>query len=86
MLKESDDLDILRVTFDSKMTFEKHLRSVYRAVLKILYILRKSRRIFHDRLLLVRCFRGFVMPVLEYSSAVKFGARLQIHTLNYWIV
>ena len=28
MLKESDDLEILGFTFDSKMTFEKHLRSV----------------------------------------------------------
>ena len=25
---------------------------------------------FHDRLLLGRCFRGFVLPVLEYCSAV----------------
>ena len=25
---------------------------------------------FHDRLLLERCFRGFVLPVLEYCSAV----------------
>ena len=35
VLKESDDLDILDilgVTFDSKMTFEKHLRSDSRAV------------------------------------------------------
>ena len=30
VLKESDDLVILGVTFDSKMTFEKHLRSVSR--------------------------------------------------------
>ena len=29
--KESNDLDILGVTFDSKLTFEKHLRSVSRA-------------------------------------------------------
>ena len=28
VLKESDDIHILGVTFDSKMTFEKHLRSV----------------------------------------------------------
>ena len=28
VLKESDDLVILGVTIDSKMTFEKHLRSV----------------------------------------------------------
>ena len=31
VLKESDDLDILGVTFDSKLTIEKHLRSVSRA-------------------------------------------------------
>ena len=30
VLKESDDLVICGVTFDSKMTFEKHLRSVFR--------------------------------------------------------
>ena len=28
VLKESDDLDILELSFDSKMNFEKHLRSV----------------------------------------------------------
>ena len=32
VLKESDDFVILGVTFNSKMTFEKHLRSVSRAV------------------------------------------------------
>ena len=31
VLNESDDLVILGVTFDSMMTFEKHLRSVSRA-------------------------------------------------------
>ena len=30
VLKKSDDLDILGVTFDSRMTFKKHLRSVSR--------------------------------------------------------
>ena len=70
VLKESDDLVILGVTFDSKMTFEKHLRSVSRAASQRLPILRKSWRVFHDRALLGRCFRGFVLPVLEYCSAV----------------
>ena len=41
VLKESDDLDILGVTFDSKLTFEKHLRSVSRAASQRLGILRK---------------------------------------------
>ena len=31
VLKESEDLYILGVTFDSKLTFEKHLRSASRA-------------------------------------------------------
>ena len=63
VLKESDGLVILGVTFDSKMTFEKHLRSVSRAASKRLGILRKSWQVFHDRSLLGRCFRGFVLPV-----------------------
>ena len=70
VLKDSDDLVILGVTFDYKMTFEKHLRSVSRAVSQRLGILRKSWRVFHDRSLLGRCFHGFVPPVLEYCSAV----------------
>ena len=74
VLKESDDLVILGVTFDTKMTFEKHLRSVSRAASERLGILRKSWRVFHDRALLVRCFRGFVLPVLEYCSAVWYSA------------
>ena len=42
VLKESDDLDILGETFDSTMTFEKHLRSDSRAASQRLCILRKS--------------------------------------------
>ena len=37
-------------------------------------MLRKSWRVFHDRLLLERCFRGFVLPNLEYCSAVSCSA------------
>ena len=70
VLKESDALVILGVTFDSKMTYEKHLRSVSRAASQRLFILKKSWRVFHDRSLLPMCFRGFVLPLLEYCSAV----------------
>ena len=72
VLKESDDLVILRVTFDSKTTFEKHLRSVSRAASQRHGIL--SWQVFHDRSLLGRCFRGFILPVLEYCSAVWYSA------------
>ena len=70
VLKESDDFVILGVTFDSKMTFEKHLRSVSRAAPQRLGILRKSWRVIHDRSLLMRCLKGFILPVLEYCSAL----------------
>ena len=70
VLKESDDLVTLRVTFYSKMTFEKHLRLVSRAASQRLGILRKSWRVFHDRSLLERCWMPFVLPVLQYCSAM----------------
>ena len=67
---ESDDLVILGVTLDSKMSFEKHLRSVSIAASQTLGILRKSWQVFHDRSFLGRCFRGFLLPVLEYCFAM----------------
>ena len=42
MLKESDNIVILGVTFDSKKTFEKDLRSVSRAASQRLGILMRS--------------------------------------------
>ena len=58
------------VTFDSAMTFENLLRSVFRAASQRLGILKKSWRVIHVGSLLGRCFRGFVLPVLKYCSAV----------------
>ena len=70
MQKKSDYLDILGVTLGSKIIFDKHLRFVSSSASQRLGVLRKSLRVFNDRLLLGRCFRGFVLPVLEYCSAV----------------
>ena len=75
VMKESADLVILEVTFDAKMTFEKHLRSFYSAAAQRLGITRKSWQVFHDRSLLLRSFWGFILPVLEYCSAVWCSAR-----------
>ena len=52
------------------MTFEKHLCSVSIAASQRLDILMKYWRVFHDRSLLGRCFRSFVLPILEYCSAM----------------
>ena len=70
VLKESDDLVILGVTFDSRQTFENQICLVSRAASQRLGIMRKSWRVLHDRSLLERCFRDFVLPVLKYCSAV----------------
>ena len=80
-LKEYDDHVILGVTFDSKMTFENHLRSVSRSTSRRLGISRKSWWVFHDRSLLGRCFR-VLCPF--WSTVLQCDARLSIHTLTYW--
>ena len=36
----------------------------------LVYILRKFWQVFHDRSIIGRCFRSFVLHVLEYCSAV----------------
>ena len=77
VLKESDDLVMLGVTFYSKMTFEKHLRSVSRAASQRLGILVKSWRVLHERIVLSCQF---------WSTVLQSGARLPIHTSNYWTV
>ena len=69
-LKESADLVILGVTFDAMMTFEKHIHSISNAAVQRLGIMRKSWQVFQDRSLLLRYFWSFVLPVLEYCSAV----------------
>ena len=74
MFEESADLVILGVTFDAKMTFEKHLRSVSSAAAQRLGIMRKSWQAFHDWSLLLRSFWSFVLLVLEYCSAVSCSA------------
>ena len=70
VLEESAGLVTSGVTFDARMTFEKHLRSVSSAAAQKLGIMRKSWQVFHDRSLLLRSFWSFALPVLEYCSAV----------------
>ena len=63
------------------MTFEKLLCSVSRAASQRHGILRKSWLVFPDRGLLVRCFRSFLLPGLEYCSAVWCSAADTHHRL-----
>ena len=66
------------------MSFEKHIRFVYRVASQRLGILRKSWCVFHNRLLPDRCFWGIVLPVLGYCHAVGCSADdTHLNTLSY---
>ena len=65
---------ILGVTLDATMTFKNHIRSVSRAAAQRFGIMEKSWQLFHYRSLLLRSFRCFVLPVLEYCSSVLCSA------------
>ena len=68
-LNSCEFFTILGVTFDSKFTFERHIRSISSVAQKI-GLLRKSFRIFGDHDVLLRCFNSFILPCLEYCSPV----------------
>ena len=63
------------------MTFEKLLHSVSSAAAQRRGIMRKSWKVFHDRSLLLGSFWSFVLPVLEYCSAVWCSAADSHHKL-----
>ena len=55
--------------FDSKFTFERHIRSTS-SVAQKMGLLRKSFRIFGDHDALLKCFNSFIFLCLEYCSPV----------------
>ena len=77
VLTESVNLDILGVTFDSKLTCEKHLHSVSRATSQTLGILRMSWRVFHDRLLFGDVFE--VLSCQFWNTVLQCGVQLPIY-------
>ena len=68
-LNSCEFFKILGVTFDSKFTFGRHIRSISSSVAQKIGLLRKSFRIFEDHVLL-RWFNSFILPCLEYCSPV----------------
>ena len=68
LIDRVDNLKLLGVLLDSKLTFEVHLRNVARALSQKLGILRKSRKIYEDDVILRRCFFSFILPHFEYCS------------------
>ena len=65
VLKEADDLVILGVTFDSKMTLEKYLRSVSRAASQRRGILRESEGLASIQISSWEMLVGSVIKLLD---------------------
>ena len=64
-LKETSELNILGVTFDPKLTFERHVRSVASSASQRIGILRRARNIFDSAEVMQHCFRSFMLPILS---------------------
>ena len=62
----SPNLDILGVKFDSRLTFEDHVRRIVSRVSQRIGILRLVKRVFVDTSVLLRCYYAFVLLILEY--------------------
>ena len=69
-IRASPNLDILGVKFDSKITFEDHVRGFVSHVSQRIGILRLVKRIFVDTSVLLRYYFAFVLLFLEYCSPV----------------
>ena len=69
-LENVDELRILGMTLDTKLTFETHLRSVVSAAAQKIGILRLAWSIYRDESVVSRCFWSLLLPILEYCSPV----------------
>ena len=66
----SPNLDILGIMFNSKLTFEDHVRGIVSRVFQLNGILILVMRVSVDTSVLLRCYYAFVLPILEYCSQV----------------
>ena len=81
-IRASPSLDILRLKFDSKLTFDNHVLGIVSRVSQRIGILRMVKRIFVDTSVLLRCYFAFVISILVCCSLVWESAaecHLQLH-------
>ena len=74
VVKMVSELKILGVILDSKLTFEKQVRAIAVTASMRVGILRKTMSVFRDVVIVAKCFWAFILPVLEYCSAVWMSA------------
>ena len=70
VLANSSSLKILGVIFDSRLTFELHIRQMVSSASQKIGIIRKGFSLFHDNNINKVCFISFLLPILEYCAPV----------------
>ena len=73
-LETSNNVNLLGVTLDSKLTFEAHLRSVSSSIAQKTGLLRKCRKTLGENDAVLRSFFAFILPKFEYCSVVWMSA------------
>ena len=83
----SPNLDILGVKFDSRLTFEDHMRGIVSCDSQRNGILRFLKSVFVDTSVLLRCYDAFIVPILNYCSPV-WGQLLNVifSLLSVWCI
>ena len=66
----SPNHNILGMKFDSRPTFEDHVRGIVSRISQRICILRLVDFVFVDTSVLFRCYCAFGLPILEYCSPV----------------
>ena len=70
----SSTIKLLGVTFDPKLTFEEHLRSVASSISQKVGLLRKCRRVYSADDVIRNSFYSFLLPHFEYCHSVWLSA------------
>ena len=64
-------LRILGVTFDSKLTFETHLREVVSKAAMSLGVVHRAGKLFDCRRMLKSCFSAYILSNLKYCASCE---------------
>lgn len=73
-INDSTSLKLLGITFDDKLTFENHLRTVASSTAQKVGLLRKCKRIYSSDAIVRNCFYSFILPHFEYCAPVWMSA------------
>ena len=74
LIENVEYFKLLGVIFDSKLTFELHLRQITSIVSQKVGIIRKCWQVYRDNSLILKCFYSFLLAFFEYCSAVWMSA------------